>query len=139
MNVNLFVSIVIVISLIFGAFLGTILSKIKKGREDKKILKDATEVLAGKKKNTIIIDGQEYDAYIFKTRDEDGGEIITALQGGTQTKHGKKDIKEKESREGEVEIGIVDEDSLSPGEGQRTSGEKKRHSRGFFRRLRRFG
>ena len=135
MNVNLLVVIVIIVSLIVGAFLGTFFSKVKKGREDKKIMDDATDVLAGKKKNTIKIDGQEYDAYIFKTRNEDGSETITELQGGIQTKNGKKDIKE-ESREGGVEIGIVDEDSISPGEGERTSRNPKRNFRGLIGKLR---
>lgn len=141
METNLFVSIVMVICLLFGAFLGAFLSKIKRMREDRKLVKNAQEVIDGKRENSITIDGQKYDANKFRTRDDDGNEIITELQGGVQTKNEKQEenFKEEDYNYGKANVGSEGEGSSSSREGQRTSREEKRDSRGFFKRIRRFG
>ncbi len=142
MDVNLLTSIVIFVSLVFGVFLGFMISKIKIRYEDKKILKEALEVIEGKKTNTIKIDGEEYPATTFKTRDKDGNEVITELQGGIETKYErqKETFKEEDYNYGEANVSSEGEGSSSSREGKRTIREEKRTPRrSIFGRLRRFG
>lgn len=135
MDINVLVGLVGVGALIVGAFGGALLFKFKSKRNDKQEIKNALEVLEGKRKNVIVVEGKEYEARKFVMRDEDDNEIIIDLQeGGITTPHGKKENKEvsKDIREGYEEVidsPPVREDSISPG-------KKKRNLRG---RLRRFG
>lgn len=136
MNVDIFVPIVCIISLIIGAFLGVLCFNIYNNRINKKLLKNAKEVLEGKRDNKIKIDGQEYDATKFITRDNDGNKVLTDLKGGGITKYGK-----------EKEIGEKEIIRREPGNNQDTrknscsNGEKKRftRARSVISRIRRFG
>lgn len=136
MNADLIVIIVGILSFIIGGFLGGLIFKIHNRKLDKKLLKNAKEVLSGRRKNKIKIDGEEYDATKFLLRDEDGKKILIDLQkgGGIIQDGGRQEdstgIKEVQKQEVKV--------TGEAGEGSR---EKKRvaRDRSILSRIRRFG
>jgi len=144
MNLDIFVIIICVISLILGALIGIQLFRIYNNKINKKLLKNAKEVLEGKRKNIITIDGCEYDATKFITKDKNGNNILTDLKGGDIVEYG---TKEKEINKEEY-IGEEIGNSQHPGENRKSNGEKcgssreeKRTSRrrSIISRIRRFG
>jgi len=138
MGTNLFVIVVMIVSLILGSILGFFLFKIKSNREDKEIIKNAKEVLEGKRKNVLVVDGKEYEASQFLIKNDEGNNIIIDLKGGGVIKNAPKKIKE------EIQISQDPEVSDNPpfDEDSRCSGEKKRNFGTRLRgrgRTRRFG
>lgn len=134
MEVNTLVILVCVASLVFGVGLGFLMKRISEARNNKKIINNAIEVMQGKRKNSMNIDGKEYDARKFVTRGEDGKETIIDLQGGVEEQNGKEEIKEIGEVSEEVPINpLVVKDSPS-------IGKRKRNLRRINgRRISRFG
>lgn len=133
MNADLIVTIVGVLSLIVGGFIGAKVYKYYSKKLDKKLLENAKEVLSGKRENKIKIDGQEYDVNKFRVRDEDDKEIVIDLKGGGTVQHGRR--KEDSPRVEEIQKQEVE----APREVSSGSGEKKRTTRARLSRTRRFG
>lgn len=135
MDSNSFVSLVIIISLVFGIIIGIVSFKIYNSKVDKKILKNAKEVLNNKRKNVINIEGKEYEATKFIVRDENDVEKIIDLKGGNiiQNEENKKSFEHKiknNTNHGE--------DSGSVRKDGRSRREKKRNIKSIGRRARRF-
>jgi cell division protein FtsI/penicillin-binding protein 2 len=134
-------SALLAISIIFGAVLvgiviGFFATKLFFWRQQVKHEKQAKEVIEGKRKNQIEIDGQVFDATKFRIRDEKGKEIIINLKGGTVEYATEKSKKNPRQKESEVESYNRNfrKDSSSDGGKERTL---KGGSR--FGRVRRFG
>jgi hypothetical protein len=133
MSINLFVCIVCIFSIIIGAFIGIKCVKFYNRKQDKKILQNAKEVLAGGKENKILIDGQEFKATKFRLKDNNGKEILIDLEGGGEVQD--VESKNQESKRKEVRHSSSSrQDSSSDGEKKRTSG-----IRSIISRIRRFG
>jgi hypothetical protein len=133
MNPDIFVLIVCFISLIVGGFIGIKLFKSHDKKKNIELVKNAKEVLEGNRKNTIIIDGQEYDATRFILRDKEDNEKLIDLKGGT-IQDGPREISSAESKiEGEG-VKINEEAGGSSREKKRTS-----RIRSVISRIRRFG
>lgn len=110
-------------ALIFGIGFGILSYRFWILKSDKKIMKNLLEVLDGKRKNEIEIDGEIYDAYKFKLRDKDGNETLIDLKGGDVEQDGKEEsIKESNNIEGFVPE--LEEDSRSPRKRKRNNGER---------------
>ena len=136
MNVDLFVIIVCFLSFIIGIFIGIKIFKIYNRKLDKKILKNAGEVLSGKRENKIKIDGEEYDATKFLLRDKNNNQILIDLKGGGKVQHGRKQEDSTRTKE------VSNQEVETIGEVSEGGGKKKRTSRirsKFFSRTRRFG
>jgi len=135
-NLLIIIFVVILTSLIIGLFIGWLFAKIIISKKNKKIIKEAKEVIEGKRENFIEIDGVKYPAERFKLRNDDGKEIIIDLKGGKIIKdESKKELKEKQSE-------IINENNSNIRENSRSFGKEKRDSRtrnGRWRRIRRFG
>ena len=136
MNVNILVILVCVFSLVFGSLIGVGIFKLYNYRLNKKLLKNATEVLEGKRDNKIIIDGKKYDATKFRIRDDSDKEILIDLKGGGTIQYGK--IKEKGTSceiKDSPDLGGHDftdgEDSNSTRKEKRTSSTRPRRTRKF--------
>lgn len=127
--------IILFASLIIGFGGGYFLSKIKVRRENKIIERNAREVLAGKRKNAIEIDGVEYDATKFKVRNEDDNEVLIDLEGGGIIKNVKRKIKKRKKRKRKNQI----KDCSTVREDVPSIRKKKRDTRTIIRRIRRFG
>lgn len=134
MNVNIIVPIVCILSLIVGPLIGILLFKIYNNKKEKKILDNAKEVLNGTRENKIIIDGEEYNANIFRLRDKDNKQILIDLKGGGTIQDGRR----KENPERIEEVQEQKAEALGEmGSGDR---EKKRAVRTRpISRIRRFG
>ncbi len=133
MENNLLVIIVASLSLIVGSFIGIIIFKIYNRRVNKKILKNANEVLDGTRKNILKHDGEEYDARVFRLRDEHNNQIIIDLKGGGMQKNAEQKKETNKVPEQEIQDSpIIEEDS-------RSNRKKKRNIGKILRRVRRFG
>lgn len=117
---------ILVVSLIFGFIIGLLLSKIKIKKEDKMIIKNAKEVLAGTRENILEIDGVKHEATKFVVRDEDDEDILIDLKGGVTTKHA---TKEKGTKQSEIP------DCSPPRKDMPSIGKKKRDTRNRIRRF----
>ena len=135
MNVDLFVIIVCFLSFIIGIFIGIKIFKIYNRKLDKKILKNAGEVLSGKRENKIKIDGEEYDATKFLLRDKNNNQILIDLKGGGKVQNGRKQEDSTRTKE------VSNQEVETIGEFSEGGGKKKRTSRirSIFSRTRRFG
>ncbi len=134
MEVNIFVIIVIIISIFAGFFVGFMFHRIYNKKIEKTILKNAQEVLKGERKNTITIEGKEYDATKFIVRDKENNEKIIDLKGGGITKNGKTKERSKQGSREEVK------DSFSIRKNSPSVRKKKRDIGAvLYRRLRTFG
>lgn len=133
---NLMVIAVLTISLIAGAFLGIAFFKLFTKRELRKQQKNALEVLEGKRKNEIVLEGKVYDATKFRLRDDSGKEKLIDLKGGGKVEDACKEkdkTKIKKRKKSRIDIRRIKEDKKS-------SGKKKPASRrGSAKRRRRFG
>ena len=130
MNVNVFVILVIVASLIFGVLIGIIIFRIHLLRENRKFLKGLQEVIEGKRKNSIFIDGKEYEALRFKLKDKEGKNIIVDLKGGGMIENAEEKSSKEDSREKDIPYSPpLGEDSPSPRKGKRTLRTRFRKSR----------
>ncbi len=142
MNTDILVIIVGILSLIIGIVIGIQFFKYNEKKQNKKLLENAQDVLDGKRENKIKIDGEEFDATMFRVRDKDDNEILIDLQGGGEVQDGtgnKGSTRVEEISEQEVEVnGEVDEGS---GENSGGVGEEKRTTgiRSILSRIRRFG
>lgn len=88
-------TIVSVTSVIIGMIIGVLSFKIKAWLEQKKILKNAREILKGERKNEIEIEGKTYSANKFRVRTDDGKELIIDLKGGGKAEYAKEKIIKK--------------------------------------------
>lgn len=135
MNPDFFVIIICIVSIIFGAFIGIKLFKNYNRKNNKKLEENAREVIAGRKENKIIIDGQEYDATKFRVRDNDNNEKLIDLKGGEIIKDGRRE-------EGSTRVEEIPEQEVkTSGETSNSIGKKKRFARirSILSRTRRFG
>ena len=131
--------ILLFLSLIFGVFFGYLGSKFFLRREHKKQEKNAKEVLAGKRKNQIEIDGQIYEANKFRIRTDEGREIIIDLKGGGKIENAKENNKKETRREKEEESEMESDHRTSWKNSNSTRGKERTSKRNGFRRIRRFG
>ena len=138
MNVNLFVSIVGLVSLIVGVFIGVQIFKAHTRRVNRKLLKNAREVLSGERKNKITIDGQEYDASKFKLRDEEDNEKVFDLKGGEIEQDGEEKNKSREEKIPDRRSENLKGDKQTTEESSNSGREEKRVVRTRFTRTRRF-
>ncbi len=72
--------IILLVIAILGGSLGYFLAKLIDFKRNKKQLRNAIEVMEGKRENFIEIDGIKYDATKFKVRGDDGKEITIDLR-----------------------------------------------------------
>ena len=126
MNVNIFVSIVAVAALLLGVTIGIVSYKIHNHIISKRLVKNAKEVIDGKRKNSIKIDGKEYDATNFRLKDKDGENILVDLKGGGEIQDGK--TRKTKSLEEESKLEEVEHIS-SPRQDSDSNGEEKRPTR----------
>ena len=78
---NIFIYIfTAIISLIVGALIGLFWVMIYNKIQNKQIQKRALKVLNGELENKCEIDGQVFNAYSFKVRDENNKEILINLK-----------------------------------------------------------
>lgn len=114
MDINVFVILVGVISLIIGIAGGILFHRINEGKKNKQIIKNALEVLEGKRENSITVDGEKYDATKFIMKDENDEEIMIDLKGGGKIQYGKTENNQK------TLLSHTGEDSTSSRKGKRT-------------------
>lgn len=142
MNIDIFVIIIGITTLFVGAFLGAQFFKVYTKRQNKKILKNAEEVLSGKRENKIKIDGEEFDANRFIIKDKDNNETIVDLQGGGIEQNGtreKSSTRAEEIPNQDVEVdGKVDSGSREISRGRRKE-KRPTRVRSITPRIRRFG
>ena len=123
------VGAVVLVSLGLGLGMGYLAAKFVSYKRNKKLIKNAKEVIEGKRENYIEIEGKKYPAERFKVRNEDGREVIIDLKGGLEKDVNKKDKERKESFR--KDSSFVREDSRSNRKKKRDSGRRDR--------IRRFG
>ena len=131
-TLDLFVIVILIVALIVGVFLGIVITKISIKRKNKEELKNAQEVLDGKRDNFIEVDGIKYDATKFRMEGEDGKEIIIDLKGGYKKYDGEKKHKKEKGNNPK-------ETPECPRKDSRSRREKKRNIGRISRRIRRFG
>ena len=104
MSINLFVGIVSVFSAIVGFIAGWILIKYFNAKQNNEILKNAKEVLEGKRENILEIEGKKYNATKFIVLDEDGKEKLIDLKKGGQEQDVKLPKKEEQTEKTEDQV-----------------------------------
>ncbi len=109
---------------IFGFVFGIIIYRFWMLRSNKKIEKNLLEVIAGKRKNEIEIDGEKHEALRFRTRDKDGNETVIDLAGGELEDAKKESIEKEESYNLEELPSIIPEISGSIGKRKRNNGTR---------------
>jgi len=87
---------VLIITPIIGIFFGIWLAKIHLLRQQRKLEKNAIEVIEGKRKNILKIDGVEYDATKFKVRNNDGKEVVIEFGSGKKEKQEEAEVIKEE-------------------------------------------
>lgn len=86
MDLALLVTLIILGAIIIGVAVGAILLKIYTKRLEANILQGARDVMNGKRKNSIKIDGVEHDATKFKVRNGDEEEDLLEFGKGSARK-----------------------------------------------------
>ena len=125
------IGIVVIVCLILGFLIGFFMVKILTRIENKRITKQAEEVLEGKRENFIEVEGKKIPAEKFRLKDEDGNEKVINLKGGIEEDATKKEIENTE----EI-IPNIDPPNRKDSPSIR---EKKRIIRGRTSRIRRYG
>ncbi len=94
---GLVISIAVIVAIVVAFFIGKFGAKFSRRIEDKKIKKNAEEVIAGKRANKTEIDGKEIEVNKFIVRDEKGEEVITQFkEGGVSVEKAHQKVIEKE-------------------------------------------
>lgn len=135
MNIN-YMDLAVLLLLLFliSCIIGWFTAKIIISKRKKKLVKEAIEIIEGKKENFILIDGVKHPAEKFKVKDEEGKEFLIDLKGGTIKQDEKK---ERPSRKKE----IIRQNNSIVGKNSRGTRKKKRNprARSGGGRIRRFG
>ena len=94
---SLLIIIAVVAAIVFAFFIGKFGAKFFQMLEDKKIKKNAEEVIAGNRVNETEIDGKKIEVNKFRVRDEKGEEVITQFkEGGVSVEKAHQKVIEKE-------------------------------------------
>ena len=132
MQNNIIIGIVIIVCTILGFIFGIFTVKILLKIQDRKIKKNAEEVIEGKRDNFIEVDGEKIPANKFRLRNDDGTEKIINLKGGTE-EDVTKSKNEKTTKE------TISKDNSYSREDSSSIRKKKRDTRRRISRIRRYG
>ena len=132
MQNNIIIGIVIIVCTILGFIFGIFTVKILLKIQDRKIKKNAEEVIEGKIDNFIEVDGEKIPANTFRLRNDDGTEKIINLKGGTE-----EDVTKTKNKKTTNET--ISKDNSYSREDSSSIRKKKRDTRRRTSRIRRYG
>ena len=132
MQNNIIIGIVIIVCTILGFIFGIFTVKILLKIQDRKIKKNAEEVIEGKRDNFIEVDGEKIPANKFRLRNDDGTEKIINLKGGTE-----EDVTKTKNKKTTKET--ISKDNSYSREDSSSIRKKKRDTRRRTSRIRRYG
>jgi hypothetical protein len=74
--------LILPVSVIIGVFIGILVAKIKLSSTNKKLIKNAKQVLEGNKENIYVLPGgKKINVTKFKVKDDDGNEELELVFG----------------------------------------------------------